>query len=77
VFVEILLNAIGALTWDLEYWNTHFPVLIFLIGYLPFFAVGYWVHDMQSRRQQVVVVGTLALIVGSALLVFGVVLRWS
>ena len=76
VFVEILLNAIGALTWDLEYWNTHFPVLIFLIGYLPFFAVGYWVHDMQSRRQQVVVVGTLAVIVGSALLVFGVVLRW-
>jgi hypothetical protein len=76
VLVEIWLNAIGALTWDLKYWNTGFPYLIFLIGYLPFFLVGYWVHDMQSRRRQLAVVGTLAAMVVSALLVFGVVLRW-
>ncbi|MBM3173808.1 MAG: hypothetical protein FJZ85_08935, partial [Chloroflexi bacterium] len=33
VFVEVLLNAIGALTWDYSWWNARVPWLIFLIGY--------------------------------------------
>jgi hypothetical protein len=76
VLVEVVLNAIGALTWDLKYWNTGFPWLIFLVGYLPFFVVGYWVHDMQNLRRQLAVVGTLAGIVGSALILFGPILGW-
>jgi hypothetical protein len=76
VAVEIVLNAIGALTWDLKYWNTGFPWLIFLVGYLPFFLVAYWVHDLGETRRQLTVVGLLAGIVGASLLLFGPVLGW-
>ncbi len=71
VGVEIVLNRIGALTWDWPYWSASAPWLIFLIGYLPFFLVGYWVHDLPSRRQQITVVGTLATVVVVAALSFG------
>ncbi len=76
VAVEIVLNRIGALTWDLRFWNAGFPYLVFLIGYLPFFVVGYWVHDMNDVRRQVRVVGVLGAIVVSALVAFGAVLKW-
>lgn len=76
VGVEVVLNRVGALTWDWPYWNARVPWLIFLVGYLPFFLVAYWVHDMTSRRRQVAVVGGLAGGVGSALLLLGGVLHW-
>jgi hypothetical protein len=71
VGVEIVLNRIGALTWDWRGWNAGAPWLIFLIGYLPFYLVGYWVHDLPSRRQQITVVATLAGFVTVAALSFG------
>lgn len=71
VGVEILLNRIGALTWDWPYWSAGQPWLIFLIGYLPFFLIGYWVHDLASRRRQIMVVGTLAVLVIAAGTGFG------
>jgi len=37
VFVEVLLNAVGALTWNYSWWDANSPWLIFLIGYLTFF----------------------------------------
>lgn len=52
------------------------PYLIWLIGYLPFFVVAYWVHDMTSVRRQAAVTGTLAAGVGLALALFGGVLGW-
>jgi len=76
VLVECWLNHIGALTWEWRAWNLHAPWLIFLIGYLPFFLVAYWVHDMPSRRRQIAVVSTLAGGVGLALIVFAGVLGW-
>ena len=76
VLVEIVLNRIGALTWDLEYWSATCPWLIFLIGYLPFFVVGYWVHDMQDVRRQLRVVSGLAALVVISLVTFGAVLGW-
>ncbi len=36
VFVEVLLNLIGALTWDYPWWSAGAPWLIFLFGYLHF-----------------------------------------
>jgi hypothetical protein len=57
VFVEILLNAVGALTWDYAWWRAGAPWLIFLIGYLPFFLVSFWVHDMEKLRDKALVVG--------------------
>ena len=76
VFVEILLNLAGALTWDYSFWNIGAPWLIFLIGYLPFFLVSFWVHDMKLVRRKILAVGTIFAVDILALLVFGVALRW-
>ena len=57
VFVEVLLNTIGALTWEYSWWRAGAPWLIFLIGYLPFFLVSFWVHDLERLRDKALVVG--------------------
>jgi hypothetical protein len=76
VFVEVLLNAAGALTWDWPWWGVRAPWLIFLLGYLPFFLVSYWVHDMESlKKKAAVTVGILGFDAG-CLLIFGAVLGW-
>jgi len=59
VIVEIILNQIGALTWDWPFWNAQFPFLIFLVGYMPFYLVCYWVYDMECRKKQITVVISL------------------
>ncbi|MGD8465287.1 MAG: hypothetical protein PVI09_15590 [Anaerolineae bacterium] len=76
VFVEILLNAIGALTWDYPWWNASAPWLIFLFGYLTFFLVSFWVHDMQTVKSKAIAVGTIFAIDLVAILLFGVALGW-
>lgn len=76
VLVEMYLNHIHVLTWDLPYWNSGFPWLIFLAGYLPFFLVAYWVHDMNNLRKQVYTLGALGGSVIAALLVFSTTLGW-
>lgn len=76
VLVEIWLNSIGALTWDYGWWSAISPLPILLIGYLPFFLVAYWVHDLPTVRQKVRAVGVLALIDVLGLLIFGVFLGW-
>jgi hypothetical protein len=76
VFVEILLNSVGALTWDYSWWSAGAPWLIFLIGYLPFFLVSFWVHDMEKIRSKVMAVGTILGLDIVALIVFGGVLGW-
>ncbi|RQH07057.1 hypothetical protein [Paraburkholderia dinghuensis] len=54
--MEVLLNCIGALTWEWRWWNLDAPWLIWLIGYMPFFMVAGWVHDMPSLKRQIGVV---------------------
>lgn len=76
VGVECWLNAAGALTWEYSWWSAHSPYLVFVIGYLPFFVVGYWVHDLPSTRQQLRAVGVLGGVVTASLIVFGPVLGW-
>lgn len=76
VVIEIGLNHIGALTWEWTYWNASFPWLIFLLGYMPFYLVGAWVHDMSSQRNQVLVVGGLGAGVLTSLILFMPVLGW-
>lgn len=76
VMVELWLNRIGVLTWEWPWWNVRAPWLIFLIGYLPFFLVAYWVHDMASRKHQLWVVGMLAMIVAASLTLFAGILNW-
>jgi hypothetical protein len=76
VFVEVLLNSAGALTWEYAWWGVRAPWLIFLIGYLPFFLVSFWVFDMDNMRKKTMTVGTIfaADIIG--LVLFGAALGW-
>jgi hypothetical protein len=59
VFIECLLNSVGALTWDFSWWSISAPWLIFLIGYLPFFLVAFWVFDMDTMKKKLTTVGII------------------
>jgi hypothetical protein len=76
VVVELWLNSIGALTWDYAWWSARAPWLIFLFGYLHFFLVSFWVHDMKTIRAKIMTVGIIYGVDVVALLVFGAVLGW-
>jgi len=76
VFVEFLLNQVGALTWDYAWWNQGAPWLIFLIGYLPFFLVAFWVFDMDSLKRKIGVVSAIYAFDIICLIVFAGVLKW-
>ena len=76
VFVEILLNSIGALTWEYPWWSASAPWLIFLIGYLTFFLVSFWVHDMKTIRSKVLTVGAIFGVDILAIIIFGFILNW-
>ncbi len=76
VFVEIILNRIGALTWDWSFWDANTPWLIIIFGYLWFFAIAFWVHDMNDVKKQARAVGVLWGIVAVLAAVFGLWLGW-
>lgn len=71
VFVEVLLNAIGALTWDYPWWSARAPWLIFLFGYLPFFLVSFWVYDLESVRTKATAVAFIFAVNILCAVVFG------
>ncbi|OGD23525.1 MAG: hypothetical protein A2Y70_00835 [Candidatus Aminicenantes bacterium RBG_13_64_14] len=76
VFVEYLLNGVGALTWDYSWWSRSAPWLIFLIGYLTFFVVAFWVHDVKTLKAKLITVGTIWAVVIASLILFIPVLHW-
>ena len=76
VFIEILLNSIGALTWEYPWWSATAPWLIFLIGYLTFFLVSFWVHDMKTIRSKAITVGAIFGVDILAIIIFGFILNW-
>ena len=76
VVVEFFLNAADALTWDWSWWNRGAPWLIFLIGYLPFFLVAFWVHDMRETRSKLTTLGVLYGFDAACLVVFAGILGW-
>jgi len=71
VGVEIMLNRIGALTWEWPFWNAGAPYLIFLFGYMTFYLMCYWVYDMDSRKKQITVVSSIFAIDVAGLAIFG------
>ena len=71
VIVEIWLNHIGALTWDWRYWSATSPIPIFLFGYLHFFLISYWVHDLKTVRAKAITVGIIFGVAIFGLIVFG------
>jgi len=76
VIVEIWLNSVNALTWDWSWWSAKSPIPILLFGYLHFFLVSYWVHDMKTVRAKIITVGSIFAVDVVAILVFGVFLGW-
>ena len=76
VFVEFLLNRVGALTWDYVWWNRGAPWLIFLIGYLPFFLVAFHVFDMKSLQRKIAFVSGVYVFDATVLILFAGILKW-
>lgn len=58
VIVEILLNKCGVLTWEKDWWQPSMPIILFLIGYCPFFFSAVIVHDL-PRKWQFVMLGCI------------------
>ena len=76
VFVEMFLNAAGQLTWDYWWWNVRMPWLIVVFGYLTFFVVAFWVHDMPTVRRKAITVGCIYAFDALCLVLFAGVLKW-
>jgi len=76
VIVEIWLNKINALTWDWTWWDANTPWLIFFFGYLWFFVMAFWVHDMNNVKKQATTVGVLWGVAAILVLIFGFGLGW-
>ena len=72
----MLLNQVGALTWDYSWWNLSAPWLIVIFGYLTFFLVSFWVFDMESIRKKIATAGVIFSVDIIALVLFGVMLKW-
>lgn len=71
VIVECFLNYAGILTWEYSWWSIKFPWLIYLIGYLPFFSMAYFVHDLPTRKKQVIAVSSILGFDALLLIIFG------
>jgi len=76
VIVEIILNAMNALTWDYSWWNAKAPWLIWIAGYFYFYLVAYWVYDMKTIRAKALTVGTILGFDLACLIVFIGLLKW-
>lgn len=76
VLIELLLNAIGQLTWDWWWWSARVPWLIVVFGYLTFFVVAFWVHDMPTVRQKARTVAAIYAFDLACLVLFIGVLGW-
>ena len=53
VLVECFLNFAGILTWEWPFWQRKVPWLLWLIGYLPFFATAFYVHDRPTLKSAI------------------------
>lgn len=76
VIVEIMLNRMGVLTWEYSWWQPYCPWLILLIGYMPFIAMCYIVHDMKKIKNKLITVGIIFAVDILGLVIFGAILRW-
>ena len=76
VFIEVLLNAVNALTWDWPWWDANTPWLIFVFGYLHFFIIAFWVHDMGTIKRKAITTGIIWAIAVVLVLVFGLGFGW-
>lgn len=63
VIIEILLNKCNVLTWEKAWWQPEMPLILFLIGYCPFFFAAVCIHDLPRKWQLVGLGAILALVI--------------
>lgn len=73
VIIECFLNYCGLLTWEYAWWSIRCPWLIWLIGYLPFFTMAFVVHDMKTRKNQLITLGIIFGVDVLLLIIFGAI----
>lgn len=71
VAVECFLNHANLLTWEYSWWSIKCPWLVFLIGYLPFFAMSIFVHDLSTRKKQIIAISSILGVDLILLIIFG------
>lgn len=59
VAIECFLNYCGILTWEWSFWQRSCPWILWLIGYLPFFATAFYVHDRPTVKAALKVDGLI------------------
>lgn len=70
VIIEILLNKCNVLTWEKPWWQTNFPFILFLIGYVPFYVAAVVIHDL-PRKWQLIGLGAILFVVVLLLIISG------
>lgn len=70
VIIEILLNACHVLTWEKPWWQPGFPLILFIIGYVPFFVAAVVIHDL-PRKWQLIGLGCILALVVLLLIISG------
>ncbi len=76
VFVECLLNWVGALTWEYAWWNLRAPWLIILVAYVPLFAISLWVYDMKTIKNKLITMGVILGLDLLLIIIFMGILKW-
>lgn len=70
VIIEILLNKCNVLTWEKPWWQPEFPLILVLIGYVPFFVAAVLIHDL-PRKWQLIGLGCILAVVVILLIISG------
>ncbi|MDE6059856.1 MAG: hypothetical protein K2G31_00045 [Clostridia bacterium] len=70
VIIEILLNKCGVLTREKDWWQPSMPIVLFLIGYCPFFFSAVCIHDL-PRKWQFIGLGIILAVVILLLIIAG------
>ena len=70
VIIEILLNKCNVLTWEKPWWQPNFPLVLFIIGYVPFFVAAVVIHDL-PRKWQLIGLGCIIALVVLLLIISG------
>lgn len=70
VIIEILLNKCNVLTWEKTWWQPEMPLVLFLIGYCPFFFAAVCIHDL-PRKWQLIGIGIILAVVIIMLIIAG------
>jgi len=75
VIVECFLNYCGVLTWEWSFWQRSCPWILWIIGYLPFFAAAFLVYDQKSIKNSAMIVGGI-LLFDLILIIVGAFIGW-